>query len=144
MNKRVGSDGWRKDAELTKQRRVGSTTAGQWERRKQSTNPRPTSKQQRFVWSKEALAVPGVFSELLHLLCTVLNIPKESSAGVLVKGQKKKKNRSSIQLQQMKISYCVFSCNWSTQKFSNPAAMCTKTAISQLLKCDWEGWSVTV
>lgn len=71
---------------LSKQSReqwVGNTTAGRRERQKQSTNRLPTSKYRRFVSSKEAFAGPGGFSELQHLLCSALNIPKASSAGVL-------------------------------------------------------------
>lgn len=67
----------------SREQRVGNTTAGRRERQKQSTNLLPTSKKQRFVSSKDAFASPGEFSELQHLLCSVLNIPKESSAGVL-------------------------------------------------------------
>lgn len=67
----------------SREQRVANTTAGRRERRKQSTNRLPTRKKQRFVSSQDAFASPAEFSELQHLLRSVLNIPKESSAGVL-------------------------------------------------------------
>lgn len=79
---------------------MAGATEGRQHRRRAKTKHEPSPQQQTPV-------IPGVFSELQHLLCTVLNIPKESSAGVLE--EEKKKNRSSTQLQQqMKITYCVF------------------------------------
>lgn len=99
----------------SREQRVGNTTAGQRKRRKQSTNHLPTSKKQRFVSSKDAFASPGEFSELQHLLCSMLITPKESSAGVLraVQNSARPLNRSKQN------SPTVF--NWRTWKHSDPA-----------------------
>lgn len=84
----------------SREQRVGNTTAGQCERRKQRTNRLPTSEKQQFVSSKDAFASPGEFSELQHLLCGVLNIPKESS-------KSSSKLCSTTQPQQTELTYSV-------------------------------------
>lgn len=115
----------------SREQRVGKTTAGRHEKRKQSTNRLPTSKNQRFVSSKEAFAGPGEFSELQHILCSAPNIPKMSSAGVL----RAAKNSAGPLNRSRRNSPTV--CNRCTWKHSDPAVVWTKPANLQICKCVW-------